>query len=321
MTEQPIVLATRRFPEAVLERLRRNYQAKINEADEVFDAERLIAEAEGCAGLLVASTEKFPREVIERLPESVQILATFSVGLDHVDLEAARARSLVVTNTPEVLTDSTADICLLLMLGAARRAWEGQRLVHENRWERWSPTQLLGVQVTGKRLGIFGMGRIGRAVAQRARGFEMEIHYHNRSRLAPDLEDGAIYHDSFESLLKVSDFLSINAPASAETKRSLNAERIPLLPDRAVVVNAARGDMVDDEALIAALKSGKVAAAGLDVFAGEPNINPGYRTLENVFLLPHLGSATVETRNAMGFKCLDNLDAWFAGREPPDRVV
>jgi lactate dehydrogenase-like 2-hydroxyacid dehydrogenase len=149
----------------------------------------------------------------------------------------------------------------------------------------------------------------------------MEIHYHNRSRLAPDLEDGAIYHDSFESLLKVSDFLSINAPASAETKRSLNAERIPLLPDRAVVVNAARGDMVDDEALIAALKSGKVAAAGLDVFAGEPNINPGYRTLENVFLLPHLGSATVETRNAMGFKCLDNLDAWFAGREPPDRVV
>lgn len=321
MTEQPIVLATRRFPEAVLERLRRNYQAKINEADEVFDAERLIAEAEGCAGLLVASTEKFPREVIERLPESVQILATFSVGLDHVDLEAARARGLVVTNTPEVLTDSTADICLLLMLGAARRAWEGQRLVHENRWERWSPTQLLGVQVTGKRLGIFGMGRIGRAVAQRARGFEMEIHYHNRSRLAPDLEAGAVYHDSFESLLKVSDVLSINAPASAETKRSLYAERIALLPDRAVVVNAARGDMVDDEALIAALKSGKVAAAGLDVFAGEPNINPGYRTLENVFLLPHLGSATVETRNAMGFKCLDNLDAWFAGREPPDRVV
>jgi len=220
-----------------------------------------------------------------------------------------------------VLTDATADIALLLMLGAARRAHEGEAIVRDGSWKSWATTFMLGTHMTGKRLGILGMGRIGQAVAKRARGFDMTIHYSNRRRLAPELEQGAIFHADPNELLPHSDFLSINCPASPETHHFLNAERIAKLPDGAVVVNTARGAVVDDEALIVALKSGKVAAAGLDVYENEPNLNPGYRPLKNTFLLPHLGSATVETRNAMGFKCLDNLDAFFAGKAPPDRVA
>jgi glyoxylate reductase len=281
----------------------------------------MIERAQRCDAILTCSTENFTAEVIARLPVSVRAVATFSVGTEHMDLEAARARGLVVTNTPDVLTDSTADITLLVLLGAARRAYEGQQMVRENKWVGWTPTQLIGVQVSGKRLGILGMGRIGRAVSKRARGFDMEIHYHNRSRLAPELEQGAVYHEDAERMLGQIDFLSINCPATPETHHFLDARRIALLPERAIVTNTARGAIVDDEALIAALKSGRLAAAGLDVFEGEPDIHPGYRELSNVFILPHMGSATLETRNAMGFKCLDNLDAHFAGAEPPDRVA
>ena len=248
-------------------------------------------------------------------------MATFSVGHEHIDLAACKKRGIAVGNTPDVLTDATADIALLLMLGAARRAYEGERLVREATWGAWGPTSMLGTHVTGKRLGIYGMGRIGQAVAKRARAFDMQIHYHNRTRLAPELEQGAVFHAVAEDILPYSDFLSINAPSSPDTNGFLNAKRIALLPDGAIVVNTARGPLVDDEALIAALKSGKLAGAGLDVFTGEPKIHPGYRPLQNTFLLPHLGSATVETRNAMGFKALDNLDAFFAGRPLPARVA
>ena len=226
----------------------------------------------------------------------------------------------MVTNTPDVLNDATADVAMLCLLGAARRGAEGDRMVRAGGWLGWHSTMMLGVHVTGKRLGIFGMGRIGRAVARRARGFDMEIHYCNRSRLAPGLEDGAVWHDTPESLLAVSDFLSINAPSTPETRNFLDAERIARLPDGAVVVNTARGDLVDDDALIDALRSGKVAAAGLDVFAGEPNLDPRYRGLDNTFLLPHIGSASLETRDAMGYCCLDNLDAFFAGRPCPNAL-
>ncbi len=249
------------------------------------------------------------------------MIATFSVGTDHIDLAAAKARGIAVSNTPGVLTDATADIAFLLLLGAARRASEGERLIREGRWEGWAPTQLVGVHVTGKRLAILGMGRIGQAVARRARGFDMEIHYHNRRRLPADEEVGAIYHADADDLLSVADFLSIHSPATPETHHWLNAERIARLPDRAVVINTARGSVVDDEALIAALRSGKLAAAGLDVFENEPRLHPGYAALPNTFLLPHLGSATDQTRDAMGFTALDNLDAFFAGRELPNRVV
>ena len=311
------VLAARRFPPNVEARLTRDYDATLNPTDEIYSADALAAAAEGHDALLVASSEKLTEEAIERLPESIRIVATFSVGYEHIDVEAARRRGITVTNTPDVLNDATADITMLCLLGAARRAHEGETLIRNDAWEGWYTTMLLGVHVTGKRLGIMGMGRIGRAVARRARGFDMEIHYYNRSRLSPDLEQGATYHETPEDLLPVSQFLSINAPSTPETRKFLNTERIALLPDGAVVVNTARGDIVDDEALIAALKSGKIAAAGLDVFDGEPNLNPGYRSLENTFLMPHLGSATHETRDAMGFCCLDNFDAYFAGKPCP----
>ena len=311
------ILATRRLPPNVEARLVRDYQASLNSDDKTLSSAELLAAAEGHDGILCCSTEKFTAEVISALPESVRILATFSVGYEHIDIQAAEKRGLKVTNTPDVLTDATADIAMLCLLAAARRGAEGDRLVRNNEWKGWYTTMMLGTHVSGKRLGIFGMGRIGRAVAQRARGFEMSIHYHNRSRLDGELEHGATFHETPESLLAVSDFLSINAPSSPQTQKFLNAERIALLPDGAVVANTARGNMVDDEALIAALKSGKVAAAGLDVFDGEPDIHPGYRSLDNVFLLPHLGSATHETRDAMGFCCLDNLDAFFAGKPCP----
>jgi len=321
MPQKPIIFVTRRLPDAVTRRLTGDYQARLNEHDGVLSADQLVTGAEGADALLVTPTDKLTAEVIGRLPKSIRMIATFSVGYEHIDVKAAKERGLPVSNTPDVLTDATADIALLLMLGAARRAYEGERAVRDATWKSWSTTYMLGVHMTGKRLGVFGMGRIGQAVAKRARAFDMQVHYFNRRRLPASLEHGAIYHASGDEMLSVCDFLSINAPGSPETHHWLNAERIARLPDKAIVVNTSRGPLVDDNALIAALKSGKLFAAGLDVFENEPNIHPGYRELPNVFLLPHLGSATVDTRNAMGFKALDNLDAFFAGRELPDRVV
>ena len=321
MPKTPTVLVTRKLPEAVHERLTRDYEARLNDADRLYSGEEIARLAEGCDGLLPCPTDRLTKAVIDGLPPSIRIISTFSVGYEHIDVGAAKARGIIITNTPDVLTDATADIALLLMLGAARRAHEGERMVREATWSSWAPTGMIGTHMTGKRLGILGMGRIGRAVAKRARGFDMEIHYTNRRRLPPEQEQGALFHETAEEMFPNSDFLSINCPATAETHHFLNAERIRLLPKGAIVVNTARGTIVDDEALIAALKSGHLAAAGLDVYEGEPKINPGYRPLANTFLLPHLGSATVETRNAMGFRALDNLDAFFAGRTPPDRVA
>jgi lactate dehydrogenase-like 2-hydroxyacid dehydrogenase len=321
MPRRPRVLVTRKLPADVEARLARDYDAILNKHDRLFGAEDIIAGAAGCDALLPCPTEKLTAEVVARLPESIRIVATFSVGYEHIDIAACKARGIIVGNTPDVLTDATADIALLLMLGAARRAYEGERMVREDRWNSWTPTMMLGIHMSGKRLGIYGMGRIGQAVAKRARAFDMKIHYANRSRLPAERELGATFHPRAEDMLPHCDFLSINAPSSPDTNGFLNAARIALLPDGAIVVNTARGPLVDDEALIAALKSGKLAAAGLDVFTGEPKINPGYRPLQNTFLLPHLGSATTETRNAMGFRALDNLDAFFAGRPLPSRVV
>jgi len=259
--------------------------------------------------------------VITRLPESVRAIANYSVGYDHVDTQAAKARGLIVTNTPEVLSDATAELTMMLMLGAARRASEGERLVRTGEWKVWSPSFMVGTQVTGKRLGILGFGRVGRVVAKRARGFDMEIHYNDLQRMPPELEEDAIYHETPEDLMPHCDFLTLHCVASPETTKLLNADLIALLPDGAIVVNASRGVVIDDDALITALKSGKLTAAGLDVYNDEPNINPEYRQLSNVFLMPHIGSATKETRDAMGFRALDNLDAIFAGREPRDRVA
>ena len=320
MPDRHRILCTRRMPTDVESRLARDYDATLNPEDHVFSEDDLATGSEGMEGILCAGGDPLNAGVVDRLSGSVRIIATYSVGFEHVAVEAARARGIVVTNTPDVLNDATADVAMLCLLGAARRGAEGDRMVRAGKWTGWYAGLLVGVHVTGKRLGIFGMGRIGRAVARRARGFDMEIHYNNRSRLAPALEDGAVWHDTPESLLAASDFLSINAPSTPQTRRFLDAGRIALLPDGAVVVNTARGDLVDDDALIDALRSGKVAAAGLDVFVGEPNLDPRYRDLDNTFLLPHIGSASLETRNAMGYCCLDNFDAFFAGRPCPNAL-
>ena len=320
MPSQKKILITRRLPDAVTNRAQGTYEATLNNDDVPYGVDQMIELAQDKDAVLCTLTNDMSRTVIERLPDSIHAIATFSVGYEHIDLEAAKERGIIVTNTPGVLTEATADVTLLLILGASRRAREGAEMISGD-WNGWTPTQLMGLSMQTKRLGILGMGDIGRACALRARAFGMEIHYHNRTRLSPELEEGAIYHDSPEELLKVSDFLSLHCPLAPDTKYFLNEERIALLPHNSVVINTARGPIIDDEALIAALKSGRVAAAGLDVFDGEPKLNPGYRDCKNAFLLPHLGSATVETRNAMGFTALDNLDAVFAGKEPPNKLV
>jgi len=317
---KPKLLVTRKLPPEIERRVAASYDAIANFEDLPLDGAEIVARAAGRDALLVCPTEKFDAGMIAALPASVRIITTFSVGYDHIDAEAAGARGIVVTNTPDVLSDATADLAMLALLGAARGAGWGERMVRGKTWGRWAPTGPLGVDVTGKRLGILGMGRIGRAMARRARGFDMDIHYHNRTRLPADLEQDATFHDQLASLLAVSDFLSIHCASTPETRGIIDAAAIARLPDGAVVVNTARGDIIDDDALVAALQSGRLAAAGLDVFAGEPDIDPRYRTLDNTFLLPHLGSATTETRNAMGHRALDNLDAFFAGRRPADQV-
>lgn len=314
-------MLTRRLPPAVEARASRDYDAILNPEDRILPMDEILSRAEGIDALLICSSEKFTADAFARLPQSVKIVSTFSVGLDHIDVAAAKARGVRIGNTPDAVTVATAEIAMLCMLGAARRAWEGQKMVRDRQWHGWHSTQLLGRRLDNKRLGIFGMGKIGQAVAKRARGFDMEIHYHNRRRLTPAEEQGAIFHDSLESLLAVSDVLSINAPSTPETQGMLNAAAIARLPKGAIVVNTARGDLIVDEDLIAALKSGQVAYAGLDVFKGEPRINEGYYDLPNTFLLPHMGSATVEARDEMGFAALDNIDAVLAGREPPYPVV
>lgn len=320
-TGKPRVLATRHFPPDVEARLAANFDAVLNPEDRLYDGPALIKASQGCDGIMCAAGDPLTAETIGGLPASVRIIATFSVGYEHVDVAAATKRGILVSNTPDVLTDATADIALLCLLGAARRAHEGTTMLRTHNWVGWTPTQLMGVHVTGKRLGILGMGRIGQAVADRARAFRMQIHYSNRSRLPADLEKGATFHANPDDMLAHCDFLSINAPMTAETRKWVNAERIAKLPKGAIVVNTARGGVVDDEALIAALKSGRLAAAGIDVFDGEPKIHQGYYGLTNAFLLPHMGSATVETRNAMGFKALDNLEAFLLRKQaPPDAV-
>lgn len=318
---KPVILVTRKLPEAVEARLQRDYDPHLNPGDVPYASDEVIERADGADAILACHTEIFSATVIARLPESVRAIANFSVGYDHVDTAAAKLRGIIVTNTPDVLSDATAELTLMLMLGAARRASEGEQLVRTRQWKDWSPSFMVGVQVTGKRLGIIGFGRVGRVVAKRARGLDMEIHYNDVQRMPPELEEGAIYHRTPEDMLPHCDFLTLHCVSTPTTFRLLNAKRIALLPDGAIVVNASRGAVIDDEALIRALKSGKLTAAGLDVYNNEPDIHPEYRQLPNVFLMPHIGSATKETRDAMGFRALDNLDAIFAGREPRDRVA
>ncbi len=315
------LLITRRLPAAAEERANRDYTVVQNADDHQMSADEIIEKAADVDALLITITDKMPADVINRLPEHIKILSTFSIGYDHIDLEASKARGIQVGNAPHGVTVATAEIAMLLLLGAARRAGEGEKMIRTRSWPGWAPLQLVGQRLDGKKLGIFGFGKIGRALAQRARGFDMEIHYHDIVRAKPEDEKGAIYHDTLDSLLSVSQFFSINAPSLPSTRYFFNTEAIEKMPQGAVVVNTARGDLVKDEDLIAALKSGRLSYAGLDVFAGEPNINEGYYDLENTFLFPHLGSAAIEARNQMGFEALDNVDAAFAGKDMPFKLA
>ncbi|MBX3447416.1 MAG: D-glycerate dehydrogenase [Parvibaculaceae bacterium] len=318
---RPRLFVTRKLPPDVEARLDRDYEVTLNPGDGLPTRETILEGADGKDGLLVTVTDRIDAGLIGALPDSVKIIATFSVGYDHIDLAAAKARGIAVTNTPDVLTNATTEIAMLLMLGAARQATSAIATLRSGQWKNWAPTGMLGMELTGKRLGVLGLGRIGRAAARRARAFGMEVHYHNRRRLVAEMEEGAIYHPDVESLFRISDVLSLHCASTPETRRIVNRDTIRLLPENAIVVNTARGDIVDDEALIEALASGRLAAAGLDVFANEPNLHPAYLGLPNAFLLPHLGSATRETRNAMGFRALDNLDDFFAGRPPRDALT
>lgn len=318
---KPKLLITRKLRAAVEERAARDYAVTLNPSDGVMSEAELVAACRQVDAVLPCHSERFTAEVIAAIGPGLRIIANHSVGTDHVDLAAARAAGVVVTNTPDVLSDATAEIAILCMLGAARRGAEGDAMIRAGKWDFWSPAFMVGRQVTGKRMGLLGMGRVGQVVAERARGFGMEIHYHNRRRLPDHLERGATFHDTLEGLLAVSDVLSLHCPSTPESTGIINARTLSLLPERAILVNTARGALVDEEALIAALKSGKLFAAGLDVFRTEPGGNPAIAALPNVFLLPHIGSATEETRDAMGFRALDNLDAFFAGQPPADRVA
>jgi lactate dehydrogenase-like 2-hydroxyacid dehydrogenase len=314
------ILITRKLPPKAEAAFSAAFSSQLNPDDKPKSADQIVAEAEGMDGIALTSMDKFPAALINRLPASIKILSTVSVGHEHLDIPAAAARGITVTNTPDVLTDATADIALLLMLGAARGAYWGERMVRENRWAGFSIVYPLGHDFSDMRLGILGMGRIGVAVAKRAKAFGMDLHYHNR-RPSPEADAlGATFHATFDGLLPHCDFLSINCPMTPETKGIINTRTLSLMPAGSIVVNTARGGIVVDDDLITSLKSGHTAAAGLDVYNNEPNLDPRYRDLENVFLLPHLGSATIRTRTNMGLRALSNMQAFFADETPKDKL-
>ena len=304
------ILITRKLIRDCEDRASKLFDAKLNTNDELYSQKKLIEQSNGCDGILTSLTDKMDAETINSLPESVKIISNFAVGFGNIDLEAAKKRNIAVTNTPEVLTDATAEIGMLLILGACRRASEGIQQARESGW-KWTADYLIGKQLTGSRLGILGMGRIGQKIASIAKSFGMIIHYHNRSKLTAEKEQGAVYHDTLKSLFSVSDVLSICCPATKETQNLINKETLEYFPQGAVITNVARGDIVDDEALIDALNRRKIYAAGLDVYKNEPNLNPGYLKIKDVFILPHLGSATKVTRIAMGNLAIDNIDEFF----------
>ena len=320
-SDKPTLWISRKLSANTEARAQQNYNVILNPDDTLSTGDDLIRMSAKVDAIIPCHSEIFNADVVSQLDPRLKIIANHSVGVDHCDLDALKKHGIVVTNTPDVLSDATAEIAMLLLLGAARRAAEGDAMVRSGQWKTWSPSFMVGHQVTGKRLGIIGMGKVGQVMARRARGFDMEVHYHNRSRLTPELEAGAIFHESLDTLLPVSEYLSLHCPATPDTKGMINAEVLASLPDNAILVNTARGALVDENAFVGAIQSGKLAAAGLDCFVTEPGGNPAFSQHNNIFMLPHIGSATFETRDAMGFRALDNLDAFFSGNTPGDRLV
>ena len=313
------ILSTRKLVKESEEKALKTFDAKLNGNDELYSQSKLIELSQGCDAILTSLTEKMDEDTINKLPNTIKVISNFAVGFGNIDLEAAKKKGIAVTNTPDVLTDATAEIAMLLILGAARRAPEGIEHAKNSDW-KWSADFLIGKQLTGARLGILGMGRIGRAVAKLSRPFGMKIHYHNRSKLTPELEKGATYHENIKSLFSVSDILAINCPATKETINIINKETLEYFPTGAIITNSARGDMIDDEAMLDALDRRKIYAVGLDVYKGEPKLNSGYLKHKSAFILPHLGSSTKQTRTAMGNLAVDNIDEFFKTRNCKNKV-
>ena len=304
------ILVTRKLIKESEDKAVKTFKPIFNTNDQLYSQTKVIEMSNGCDGILSSLTDKMDKQTIDKLPDTIKIISNFAVGFGNIDLEAAKSRGIAVTNTPEVLSDATAEIGILLILGACRRAAEGIQSAQEGGW-KWSADYLIGKQLTGTRLGVLGMGRIGQKIAKIARSLGMIIHYHNRSKLSEEKEQGAVYHKDIKSLFSVSDVLSICCPATKETENMINKETVEYFPKGAVITNVARGDIVDDEALIDALNRRKIYAVGLDVYKNEPNLNPGYSKIKSAFILPHLGSATKDTRIAMANLAIDNIDEFF----------
>jgi lactate dehydrogenase-like 2-hydroxyacid dehydrogenase len=324
MSARPVVVVTRRLPEAVERELARDFDARLNTDDRPLGPDGLREALRGADAVLCTVTDKFTAEVLSTEPRRARLLANFGVGFNHIDVDAAKARGLAVSNTPDVLTDATADLAMTLLLMVARRAGEGERHLRAGAWTGWRPTHMMGTQVSGKTLGLVGMGRIARAVAQRAHhGFGMRVIFHDPfpppAEVAAAL--GAEPRERLEDVLAAADFVSLHCPATPETRHLMNRERLGLLRPDAFLINTARGDVVDEAALVEALQARKLAGAGLDVFEREPQVSEPLLGMENVVLLPHLGSATTETRVAMGMRALENLRLFFGGSPLRDHVV
>jgi lactate dehydrogenase-like 2-hydroxyacid dehydrogenase len=315
--KKPILVVTSHFIKPVETRIENEYEVRRKVDGTLFTRDELLAAAEVADAILITPFDRLDAEFFKRVSPSVQVISTNSVGFDHIDMQAAAERNIAIGYTPAEVTDATADIAMLLLLGASRRAFEAQQLIRTGEWTIPRAQALLGWQITGKILGILGMGRIGQAVAKRARAFGMKIHYSDAHEVSPEKAGDAVFHSDPLELLKVSQFLSLHAPELETTHHFLNAANIARLPEGAIVVNTARGGLIVDEDLIAALRCGHIAAAGLDVYEGEPKLHPGYIGLKNTFLLPHIGTATVESRTNMGMVALDNIDAVLNGRPAP----
>ena len=321
--KKPRVVVTRKLPDAIETRMMELFDVQLNLDDKAMTKAQLIAAVANADVLVPTVTDRIDAAILAQAGDRLRLIANYGTGVDHIDLATARQRGITVTNTPDVLTEDTADMTMALFLAVSRRIAEGERVMRTGGWPGWSPTWMLGHRINGKRLGIIGMGRIGRAVARRARGFNMAIHYHNRKRVHESVENEleATYWESLDQMLARVDLVSVNCPHTPATYHLLSARRLALLQPHCIIVNTARGEVIDENALTRMLEAGDIAGAGLDVFEHEPAVNPKLLALDNTVLLPHLGSATVEGRIDMGEKVLINIKTFVDGHKPPDRVL
>ena len=317
------IILTRRLPDTVETRMRELFDATLNETDQPFNRAQLLEALKTADVLVPTVTDNLDASVIEQSGSQLRLIASFGTGVDHIDVNAARKKGITVTNTPGVLSEDTADVAMALILAVPRRIVQGDTKIRSGQWDGWSPTGMLGHRINGKRLGIIGMGSIGQAIARRAKAFGMAIHYHNRKAVHPSIESDleATYWENVEQMLPRVDIISVNCPSTPATHHLLNAERLSLLPSHSYLVNTGRGDVIDELALLDLLKEKKIAGAGLDVYENEPVVTSALIDLPNVVLLPHIGSATIEGRQAMGEKVIINIQTFLDGHTPPDRVV